>query len=193
MSSKIKKDVQFSNFNNDTLSSKTNNLLEADENSRFNTTFENKKLVLSLNEDRKICEQIVYTKKAKLILLRRYSGPPTMACFSDFMFLYIGNNEELDDVRFEHISDSLTFTKKLHEFNKDLVKNRFNFLMYNSKVYKNLLFNDKIKPQIFSICYDLIKYIEYLIYPQSNNYDIDINNQSSKNFNSSESKTLKFE
>lgn len=108
--------------------------------------------------------------------MRRFSGPPTMTCFSDFMFLYVGNNEELSIPRFESIPDSLTYIKGIQEFNLNLIKNRFNFLMYNSHVYKNLIFNYNIRPKIFQNAMIVLKYIENLLQNQSENYqDIMIN------------------
>jgi hypothetical protein len=93
-----------------------------------------------------------------------------MTCFSDFMFLYVGNHEELKESRFENFADSLTHTQTLQDFNTNLIQNRFNFLMYNSKVYKNLIFNFNIRPGIFKDVITLIKYIEFLLHSQSDNY-----------------------
>lgn len=129
-----------------------------------------RKLVLSLNESRKVCDQMVYTKKAQIVVLRRYSSAPTMTCFSDFMFLYTGNHEEMSESRFETLPDSLTFTQTLQDFNWSLIQNRFNFLMYNTRVYKNLLFNGKVRPEIFGEVLLLIRYIENLIRSQGENY-----------------------
>lgn len=129
--------------------------------------FPEKKLVLSLNEAKEMCEKIIYTKQAKIVVLRRLAGPPTMTCFSDFMFLYLGNGKQLTDVRFQHVADSLTCLETSVEFNMSLIENRFNFLIYNSKIYKSLIFNMDLKPKIFHIGMKLVHYIKHCIETQS--------------------------
>lgn len=130
-----------------------------------------KKLILSLNEAKKVCEKVIYTKRAKIIVLRRFSGPPTMTCFSDFMFLYLGNEKQLSDIRFQHVADSLTCMNTSQDFNMRLIENRFNFLIYNSKIYKSLIFNMNIKPKIFHVAMNLVNYIKHIIEAQSDGED----------------------
>ena len=94
-----------------------------------------------------------------------------MTCFSDFMFLYVGNHEELSRCRFDQIPDLLTFTQPQSEFNLSLIENRFNFLVYNSKVYKNLVFNFNLQPKVFQLGLLMVKYVEFLLHAQSENYE----------------------
>ena len=106
---------------------------------------------------------MIHTKKASLIILRRLGCAPTMTHFHDFMFFYIGNREQLNQDDLFSISDSLTYNGKAQEFNINIIKNRFNFLMYNADIYKNIVFNYNFKPQIFNLSIKVLRYLELLI------------------------------
>jgi hypothetical protein len=119
------------------------------------------KLVLPSSKD--MDKKIVYRKKGYFILLRRFGAPPDMTKFQDFMFFYIGDQQEMDHHTFQNVANHTNFVGQFQDLDNNIVRNRFNFLLYSAPVYKQQIFSQNHKPEILTICFNFLKYLEHII------------------------------
>ena len=163
--SSSKKGKQDFNFNWSNPSSDSNQGLQT--NHHVSIFSEKHKLVVSFDPSGEITRKTLHTKRASLILLRRHSCPPNMVQFNDFLFFYIGNHQKVSKATLRGTADSLTFTGKVQDYNTALINSRFELLMMNGSVYRNLLMNYTMRPKVFQTGVKMMYFVRHVLMQNS--------------------------
>ena len=86
-----------------------------------------------------------------------------MVQFNDFLFFYIGNHEKVSRATLRGAADSLTFTGKVQDYNTALINSRFELLMMNGSVYRNLLMNYNMRPKVFQAGVKMMYFVRHVL------------------------------